>query len=71
MLTGNGVNEARALPQADVGIAILQLSRATYRNMIQNPVWATGCNVVAIPRAASAGIVAVNACLLSLKKSKQ
>ncbi len=35
-------------------VAIVQLSRATYRKMIQNLVWATGYDVVAIPLAAGA-----------------
>jgi Cu2+-exporting ATPase len=35
-------------------VAIVQLSRATYRKMMQNLVWATGYNVVAIPLAAGA-----------------
>jgi Cu2+-exporting ATPase len=33
-------------------VSIIKLSRASYRKMIQNLVWATGYNVVAIPLAA-------------------
>jgi Cu2+-exporting ATPase len=44
-------------------VHIFELSRATYRKMIQNLLWATGYNVVAIPLAA--GILAPIGILLS------
>jgi P-type Cu2+ transporter len=33
-------------------VRVLQLSRASYRKMIENLLWATGYNVVALPLAA-------------------
>ncbi len=54
-------------------VKIFKLSRASYQKMIQNLVWASGYNVVALPLAAgilaSAGILlspAVGALLMSL-----
>ena len=44
-------------------VKIFELSRATYRKMIQNLIWATGYNIFALPLAA--GVLAPVGILLS------